>query len=132
LKTKAFNQVILFKASPEEIYDALMDSKKHSKFTGSKAVIGKKTGDSFSVYDGYIEGKNIELIPGKKIIQTWKATDEGWPEEHYSTIEFIFKKTNEGTELQFKHTDIPSTVKADYAQGWQDYYWKPMKAILEK
>jgi activator of HSP90 ATPase len=132
MKTIRFKQIIIFKASPEEIYNALMDSKKHSLFTGGKAVIGKKAGDTFSAYDGYITGKNIELIPGKKILQTWKATDDGWPEDHYSTIEFVFKKTKEGTELQFTHTNIPTTVKANYAQGWDDYYWEPMKAMVEK
>jgi activator of HSP90 ATPase len=132
MKTKSFQQKVIFKAKPAEIYNALMDSQKHSSFTGGKAVIGKKVGDEFTAYDGYITGKNVELIPGKKIVQTWKATDDGWPEEHYSTIEFVFKRTNEGTELQFTHTNIPTTVKADYAQGWEDYYWSPIKAMLEK
>ena len=132
MKTKSFQQKVIFKASPEDVYKALMDSKTHSAFIGSKAVIGKKVGDQFSAYEGYITGENIELVPGKKIAQTWKTTDEGWPGEHFSTIEFIFKKTKEGTELQFTHTDIPATVKADYAQGWEDYYWQPMKALLEK
>ena len=117
MKTKSFKQIVVFKAKPEAVYNALMDSKKHSLFTGGKAVIGKKVGDNFSAYDGYITGKNIELVPGKKIIQTWRATDDGWPEDHYSTIEFVFKKTKEGTELQFRHSDIPTTVKADYAQA---------------
>ncbi|MGE0638098.1 MAG: SRPBCC domain-containing protein [Bacteroidia bacterium] len=132
MKTIHFKQKLIFKTTPEEIYNALMDSKKHSQFTGGKAVIGKRAGDDFTAYDGYIKGNNIELIPGKKIVQTWKTTDDGWPEEHYSTIEFVFKKTKEGTELQFTHTNIPTTVKADYEQGWEDYYWEPMKAMLEE
>lgn len=132
MKTKSFQQKVIFKASPEDVYTALMDSKKHSIFTGSKAVIGKKVNDKFSAYDGYITGKNMELIPAKKIVQTWKTTDDGWPENHYSTVEFIFKKTKEETELHFIHRDIPATVEADYAQGWKDYYWEPMKAMLEK
>ncbi len=132
MKTTSFKQKVTFNALPEELYNALMDSKQHSEFTGGKAVIGKKVGDSFTAYDSYITGRNVELIPGKKIVQTWKTTDEGWPEEHFSIIEFIFKETKEGTELQFTHRDIPSTVKADYGQGWEDYYWQPMKAMLEK
>lgn len=132
MKTKQFSQKVIFKALPEDVYNTLIDSKNHSAFTGTEAVIGKKAGDKYSAYDGYIEGVNIELIPGKKIVQTWKAYDEGWPEKHYSTIEFVFKKTKEGTELQFTHSDIPVDVKADYEQGWKDYYWKPLKAMLEK
>ena len=132
MKTKSFQQKVIYKASPQDVYNALMDSKTYSAFTGSKAVIGKKVGDTHTAFDDYISGKNIELVPGKKIVQTWKATDDGWPEGHYSTIEFVFEKTKDGTELQFTDTDIPATVKADYAQGWEDYYWQPMKALLEK
>ena len=132
MKTISFKQKITFKCKPEEVYSALMDSKIHSKFTGGEAVIGKKIGDNYSAYDGYIEGENIELISGKKIVQTWRTTDDGWPDGYYSTIEFIFKKTKEGTELQFSHSDIPATVKADYVKGWEDYYWAPMKSMLEK
>lgn len=132
MKTKSFQQKVVFKAKPEDIYTVLMDSKKHTLLTGSKAVIGKKAGDDFTTYDGYIKGNNLELIPGEKIVQSWKTTDDGWPEDYYSTIEFIFKETKEGTELHFTHTDIPATVKADYAKGWEDYYWSPIKAMLEK
>ncbi len=132
MKTKSFIQKVIFRAKPEAVYNALIDSKKHSQFTESKAIVGKKAGDNFSAYDGYITGKNIELIPGKKIVQTWRTSDEGWPEGYYSTIEFVFKKTKEGTELQFTHSEIPSEVKADYEQGWEEYYWKLLKAFLEK
>lgn len=132
MKTKSFTQQIFFKAKPNDVYNILMDSKSHSELIGGEARIGANAGDTFFAYDGYIEGKNIELIPRKKIVQTWRTTDEGWPENYYSTIEFVFKETEDGTQLDFTHSNIPVTVKADYEQGWKDYYWEPMKALLEK
>lgn len=46
MKTKTIKQTIFFKAEPHDVYEALMDSKKHSKFTGDKAVISRKEGGS--------------------------------------------------------------------------------------
>jgi len=37
-----------------------------SKFTGDKASISRKVGGKFSVFDGYSEGANLELIPDTK------------------------------------------------------------------
>jgi uncharacterized protein YndB with AHSA1/START domain len=59
------------------VYDALMSSRHHAKFTGAPASISKKEGGSFSVFGDYATGNNLELIPGKKIVQTWRA--DNWP-----------------------------------------------------
>ena len=107
-----------------------MDSKKHAAFTGDKAVISMKVGGTFTVFGEYAEGKNLVLVKDKKIVQSWRAAD--WPEEDYSKVTFLLKKVKEGTKLVFKQTGIPSEFYSDIAQGWIDYYWKPMKKMLEK
>lgn len=66
MKTKTIKQVVLFKASPEALYDLLMSSKKHAGFTKHKAKMSSSIGGSFSAYNGYITGKNMTLEPGKK------------------------------------------------------------------
>ena len=37
VSTKTIEQTVEFSASPHEVYEALMDSEKHSAFTGAKA-----------------------------------------------------------------------------------------------
>ena len=49
MATKTIRQTVQFGARPEDVYDALMDPKKHAKFTGAKATISRKVGGSFSV-----------------------------------------------------------------------------------
>ena len=66
-------QTVIFKASPHAVYEALMDSKKHAIFSGSAAKISRAIGGEYSAYDGYITGKNIELVPDQKIVQSWRA-----------------------------------------------------------
>ena len=44
MKTKNIEQTVLIRATPEAIYDALMDGRKHSQFTGEPAKIRAKAG----------------------------------------------------------------------------------------
>ncbi|MBI2908949.1 MAG: SRPBCC domain-containing protein [Chloroflexi bacterium] len=127
---KTIRQTVTFKASPHDVYEALMDSRKHTKFTGGKARISRKVGGRFTVYDGYAEGTNLELIPDEKIVQTWRASD--WQEGHYSKVTFVLEPFGGGTRLTFVQTDVPDIWCEDVGQGWRDYYWKPLKQMLEK
>lgn len=129
MKTKVIKQTAEFAATPHQVYEALMDSVKHSEFTGGEAKISRKVGGKFTAYDGYAEGKNLELIPDEKIVQTWRAGD--WPEGHYSEITFELTKAKTGTRLIFTQTGVPAEFYDDIAQGWIDWYWTPMKKMLE-
>jgi activator of HSP90 ATPase len=123
-------QTVIFKTSPHEIYEALMDSKKHAVFTGSAAEISHEVGGEFMAYDGYITGKNIELVPDKKIVQSWRAVD--WDEGYFSRVTFVFTAVPEGTRLDFVHTDVPDGTEDEFTQGWIENYWEPMKKYFEK
>jgi len=128
--SRPIHQTVTFKASPHDLYEALMDSKKHAAFTGGKAKISRQVGGEIMAYDDYIAGKNIELVPDKKIVQDWRAVD--WPEGYYSRITFEFVPVPEGTRLDFTHVDLPEGTEAEFEQGWVDNYWEPMKKYLEK
>ena len=128
--SKVIHQTVTFKATPHEVYEVLMDSKKHAAFSGGKASINRAVGASIRAYDDYIAGKNIELVPDKKIVQSWRAVD--WPEGYFSRITFEFTPVPEGTRLDFTHADVPEGTEEEFTQGWIDNYWEPMKRYLEK
>ena len=130
MKLKNLKQSVVIKTTPEEIYNALMDSKKHSAFTGDTAKISKSVGGKFSAYSGYITGKNIELVPGKKIVQSWHSSD--WEEGVFSKVTFLLRPGKNSTKLGFTQTGIPSDDYENVKQGWIDYYWEPMKKMLKK
>lgn len=126
---KALHQTITFKnATPQEVYDALMDSRKHTIFSGAKAEIDPTVGGTFSAYDKYITGMNVELVPGKKIVQRWHASD--WPEKYMSTVTFLLSPLKNGTKVTFTHENIPADDFANIKQGWVDFYWEPMEEFL--
>jgi activator of HSP90 ATPase len=128
--SKPIQQTVTFKANPHEVYEALMDSKKHAAFSGSRASISREVGGEYSAYDGYITGKNVELAPDRKIVQSWRASD--WPEGKFSTVTFVLLPIPEGTRLNFTHVEVPDGTEAEFEQGWIDNYWEPMKKMLEK
>ena len=130
-KIETIKQKVVIPAMPNEVYDAFLDAKIHSKFTGSKATCDPKVGGKFSAWDGYIYGKNLELEPGKRIVQEWASTD--FPEGHPpSKLEITLKKAKGGTELTMVHSGIPAGQAADTAQGWIDFYWDPLKKYFQK
>lgn len=127
---KIIRQTATFKATPHEVYELLMDSRKHAKVTGGPASISRSVGGKFSAYGGDLSGTNLELKPDKKIVQAWRSDD--WPPGHYSRASFTLKKVKGGTRLNFYQSGVPNAHYAGIKQGWIDYYWKPMKAMLEK
>jgi uncharacterized protein YndB with AHSA1/START domain len=64
-------------ASPEAVYDAWLDSASHTAMTGASAKINNRVGGAYSAWDGYITGKTVELIPAKRIVQSWRTTQFG-------------------------------------------------------
>jgi activator of HSP90 ATPase len=130
IKMRTIQQTVTFKATPHEVYETLMDSKKHAELVGAEAKITKKVGGKFSIYDGEIEGVNLELVPDKRIVQSWRYSD--WPEGHYSKATFLLEENQGGTKLTFTQSEVPEDKYEDVSQGWHDYYWQPMKELLEK
>jgi len=128
IKTRNIKQSVVLNASAREVYGALMDSDKHSKFTGSPAKISPRVGGKFTAYDSYIEGENMELSPGKKIVQSWRATE--WPEGYFSTVTYMLKEKGGKTHLTFEQKGIPGEFCKEIEQGWIDWYWTPLKKMF--
>jgi len=132
MKKSVIKEEITIKCTPHEIYEAFMDSKIHSQLTESKAKINRNIGGKFTVFEGDINGKNVELIEDKKIVQTWRSEGENWPKGHYSTITLIFEPIDEGTLIKFTQVDVPEGSIEFVKEGWNTYYWDPLKKLLEE
>lgn len=109
-----------------------MDSKRHSKLTESKVKISREVGGSFSIFEGSLSGKNLELIQDKKIVQSWRSDGENWPKGYYSKITLVLEPVQDGTLVKFMHVDIPEASYDSVKEGWDMYYWEPLKEMLEK
>jgi len=118
-------QIALIDATPLEVYEAYVDPKKHATFTGQSAKGAPKVGGKFTAGDGYIMARHLELVKGKRILQEWTTTE--WPEGYPpSLLELTLKAKGKKTELTMVHSKVPEEQVDYYAEGWQEFYWKPM------
>jgi hypothetical protein len=59
----AFTLTTTVPASAQDIYEAWLDSLAHTEMTGSEAVMSDEVGAEVAAWDGYISGRNLELVP---------------------------------------------------------------------
>jgi activator of HSP90 ATPase len=126
---RAIHQEEDFKASPRRIYEALLDAKQFSAFSGGRqAEIGRETGGAFSIFAGHIVGRNLELAANQRIVQAWRVVP--WPEGVHSIARFELKGVGSGTRVILDHTGFPSELAEHLASGWQENYWIPLRKYL--
>lgn len=132
MKNKFTNFILktTFQSTPLEIYNTWLDGDLHAVMTGAKATGQAKMGTEFTAWDGYISGKNVDLDPGKRIVQSCRTT-EFMPGDEDSVVEIDLKPLKTGCELILKHSKIPPN-QSDYKQGWLDFYFKPMSQYFKK
>lgn len=132
METKEIKQYVTIKASPHQLFNAFMDSEMHSKITGASAKIDPKAGGEFSVWDGSLHGKTLELEDDKKIVQDWRSDEENWPENVFSKLTIEFINNYDGTtEIALSQSGIPEACAKDVEEGWEEYYWKPLKEFFK-
>jgi uncharacterized protein YndB with AHSA1/START domain len=128
MKTRTLRQTVTFKASPRQVYDLLMDSRKHQALSGEPAKISGRIGGRFQAWGSHISGVNLVLKPGRKIVQAWRAT--GWWPDHYSIVIFDISRARGGSRLRFTQIGIPPHRYSGHYRGWIEAYWTPMKEVL--
>lgn len=126
----AIRQSVTLQASPRAVYEALLDSRTHARFTGAPARISRRVGGKWSAFDGGLAGTNLELVPGKKIVQSWWSSD--WEKGVLSRVTFRLAPTKGGTRLTLTHSGVPSKHRASISRGWREYYWGPMRELFER
>jgi activator of HSP90 ATPase len=117
-----------FTASPQRIYEALLDSKEFASFSGMPAEIDPKAGGAFSMFGGMIVGRNVELVPNQRIVQAWRPAH--WDPGVYSIVRFEMKAQGAGATLVLDHTGFPEGDYVSLESGWHSHYFDPLKKFL--
>jgi uncharacterized protein YndB with AHSA1/START domain len=112
-------------ASAQDIYDAWIDSAGHSEMTGAEASMSDEIDAEVSAWDGYISGRNIELVPGERIVQSWRTT-KFTEEQEDSIITVTLEESDGETLLTLIHSHVPDAHTSYQRGGWQEHYFEPM------
>ena len=130
-KVTVIRQKTTIDADPDFVFNAYVDPRRHADFTGSPASGSGRVGGKFAAWDGYISGRYTALVKGKKIVHEWTTTV--WPEgAPPSEVEITLRKVGKKTELTMVHSKVPAEQADEYAQGWIDYYWEPLKKYAKE
>ena len=119
-------------AKPRAIYDAWLDCKAHGLMSGGKAKASAKVGAAFTAWDNYISGTNLELVRGKRIVQSWRSVEFAAGDKD-SKLAITLKPAAGGTRVTLLHSSIPDSQKnGGYKEGWFESYFEPMKVYFAK
>jgi activator of HSP90 ATPase len=122
------HQEVDIKASPRRIYDVLLDSRQFAGFSGEAAQIDRDAGGAFSMFGGKIVGRNVELVPGQRIVQAWRPAS--WDPGVYSIVKFELEEQGSHTRVVLDHAGFPEGSFRTLDSGWHTRYWEPLKKFL--
>ena len=125
---KELRKYYRIKGTPDEIYAALINPFSISLWTGGEAKMEEQAGTEFSLFDGDIEGKNLEFVKDSKIVQEWYFGDQ----EEKSIVTIILRADKLYTKIELHHTNIPDEAYEDMIHGWDAYYFGGLKEFFEK
>jgi activator of HSP90 ATPase len=127
-----FKVSVKLRCSAKDVFTGWLDEKIHSAYTGgARARMSAVEGGSFTAWDGYITGTNIEIFPHKKIIQKWRTSDFTTADDD-SVIELFFTYKDDHTLVTITHTNIPDGMGDKYKKGWKEHYFQYMKKYYER
>jgi activator of HSP90 ATPase len=124
----SLHQEVDFKTSSPRIYEALLDSKQFSAFSGEPAQIDRRAGGAFSMFAGKIVGRNIELLRSERIVQAWRHAS--WHAGVYSIVKFELRTRATETRVLLDHTGFPEGAFDHLNAGWKMRYWDPLEKFL--
>jgi activator of HSP90 ATPase len=121
--------------APEGVYDILTDAAMFAAATGRPATIGAVEGAEFAIFGGYIQGRQIELVPGQRIVQAWRGCE--WDPGVYSMVRFTMTPQGEGTRLAVDQDAYPEGESPRYpswhehlSTNWPVFYFEPFAKYL--
>ena len=125
----------IVRASSKRLFEAWLDGREHSAMTGRAATTSAVEGDAFSALDGLIVGKNLEIEPYHRIVQTWRVVTVGG-DAFDTQVEIVLSTTadsdaianthDDGVTLTVRHSGLPRDQFILSAEWWEERYFRPM------
>lgn len=115
-------------ASAEEVFEALVNPELIQIWSGDEAKMSADIGAEFTLWSGQMFGKNMEVVPNKKLVQEWCY--EQWNEPSKVTI--TIKAKGKTSTVTLMHENVPDKSLNSIADGWDTYYFGAIQEMFEK
>ncbi|MCU4176945.1 SRPBCC domain-containing protein [Carboxylicivirga sp. N1Y90] len=126
---KDFKTRIKIKAELEDVYAAFTNPFTIALWSGYPATMSTESGFEFSMWEGDIVGRIVEVEEQKQIVQEWYFGDQ--EEQSLVTIKF-FPQGASKVQIDVIHTNIPDEALEEISEGWNEYYLGAIKEFLEE
>uniref|UniRef100_A0A1B0CUN5 Putative activator of 90 kDa heat shock protein atpase log 1 mori n=1 Tax=Lutzomyia longipalpis TaxID=7200 RepID=A0A1B0CUN5_LUTLO len=114
-----------FQCEAHALYEALTRVEMVTAFTRAHVKIQPEKGGDFAFFGGNVSGKFQELVPNKRIKQTWRLKQ--WPEGHFSVVVMEIEEKEDHTVLTLTQTGVPAAEEEATRNNWKRYYWDSIK-----
>ena len=119
------DQQVRIDASPEVVFEFLVDPAKLVRWIGVKAELQPTPGGRFWVdMNGrdVAAGQFVEVLPHTRVVFTWGWEKGGAPvPPGASTVEITLIPDGSGTVIHLVHRGLPGPTVAPHADGWGHY-----------
>ncbi|HSX05458.1 MAG TPA: SRPBCC domain-containing protein [Candidatus Saccharimonadales bacterium] len=122
------DQTYTINAPVEKVWWALTTAEAAEQWGAGPAKFDSTEGGEFSYWDGDIHGANTKVIPNQLLEQDWYGHDRP---EHCYKVRFSLTADGQTTTVHLEQPDVPEEEYQDMEAGWPDYYFTPIKKLLE-
>jgi len=121
----AIQEAVKVNGTPEQVYELLTDGALFSKLTGGAPTrLESEEGTAFELFGGMIRGRQLELVPGERVVQSWRP--KTWDPGVHSIVRFDLLAESGVTLVTLTHDAYPSALEDHLVEGWRENYLKPM------
>jgi uncharacterized protein YndB with AHSA1/START domain len=121
----AVEREIRIDATPDTVFDFLVDADKVPIWMGRRAELDPRAGGvcRFEINDqATASGEFVEVDRPNRVVFTF-----GWERGAYepppgtSTVEITLTADGDGTIVRLVHSDLPEPAREPHAHGWEQY-----------
>ncbi|KAG5458387.1 MAG: activator of Hsp90 ATPase [Olpidium bornovanus] len=128
VNTTTLTDTVELVAPAHEVYEVFLDPERVRAWTRAGVQISRDLGSAFSLFDGNVTGRILNLEYDKMVVQSWRL--KSWPEGHYSTVTLTITQNSDSTTVHVKQEGIPVGELESVKQNWKQYYWNRIKATF--